>query len=591
MVYVPSVAPYGRVLLRTPDGVTLLGVHLVHLEEHLGTPARVVVQSAISWSFLIGDTSGLAVSWEDLRDAMRRWFDWKDLLVRSTAALAALGSSWQVACRTERVLTHLALSDSWPAEIDGWSELVLRSEAKGRTIAAVSEYGLLTLIADALRDPWVEASEPLAGDPSGRRLSRLVMIASDGPAAPEIVLASPSESNPYPSTRALVAAGRLCERDQVLAWLVRAHELYAELLPTECPDAERVFLTKRGCTISSWIKGVCGLVNLIEEGFQRDPTRRTVLDLGPSDDRPVNDALTVVAALSHDRDQFVARYRELQADPGEPSVMQPMREKPILQLDHREYLVLHDDFLLAAADDGIWYTINDALHQGPPRARFQTAFGAVLQKYVEKVINRAAAAAGDGSCVGLDTVDGEDRCDFAWRVGDYVMLAEVKRAPLRAADLTGRPELAEHVDKHLRPACSQLLSTWVALQRDGVSAVAERLGVKVGWRPKAYIPVIITHRPTFLWFGARMELVERAHFETPWRSAFGVGPVVWSLADLELLEAAAPHISLCRLAQAIVNDEPCTYANVPAYLASIKYNGVTVSEYVQRRQRDLLAHK
>jgi hypothetical protein len=587
MIYAQSAAAYGNVLLRMESGVARLGVALPELEKHLGTPERVTIQSAVSWNFVVGPAIDLRIAWPDLRKAMRRWFGWTDMLHQLAGALVALGSATNVSRDAESRLARLALADSWPASIDGWQELVQRAAAQRRSIAAVSELGLLLIVADALADPWGLAEEPLAPPESSTRLARLGMAASDGLASPEVVLSPPDAANPYSTTRVLVTAGRLCERDDALRWLVRAHEIYGELLTLSCPFVDRRFRASQGCSIRAWVTHVCGLVNLIEETVRRSPDTKPVLDFGPAETEG-DERIKIAAALSRDRVAFAERYRELGYCPDKPkALMQPIRERPLLRVDERQYLVLHDDFLLGAADDGIWYRINDSLSH-VERSNFHQEFGRVLECYAERVLRRCAASVSESVFAAVERRDGDKRCDFVWRVGDYLVLIEAKRAALTAEDLDGSPDLARRIDRDVGPACRQLLATHAAIHRDGLNAVAPSLSVPEGWQPRGFIPVIVTHRPVFLWFSSRRELVQRAGIDAQWQCSFAVAPVVWSLADLEVLEASAPTVSLQRLLQDILADHASTFANVPTYLASIGYTGVTASEYVDRRRHEIL---
>jgi len=217
--------------LQTPAGLIVPGVSFAKVAEQTAPSGRLIRQ-AMSFNALLGPSKHLAVDVQALKATVRRHFAWEEFVLRLTRTLADLRQSGPDAV-PRRGLTEAALADTWPAEIVNLPALLAYLTTAGRVPLAVSEQGLLALLVDALAEPWDSAREPLPQMPAYRRFARCAMLATEvldirDPRDGVLTLFAPD---------ALLGLGRIREFDLPQCALVRATELYVELLPQLFPCA------------------------------------------------------------------------------------------------------------------------------------------------------------------------------------------------------------------------------------------------------------------------------------------------------------------------------------------------------------------
>jgi hypothetical protein len=532
-----------RVELRTPSGMVVLGVALNELAKHFALSPAIVNQSCITWNFLVGPDSPLGIGSDAIHDEMRRSFSWHDLVLRCASALAALGASATATDRTQASFAEDALRDNWPAAVIDCHVFLERARRAGRPIITASELGLLWLLSNALEEPWDEALSPLAGTEAHRRFGRLAMMSSDGLNPPSHLVAGQTMAavatvTPFATARVLRGAGRLSERDDVVRFLVRAYELYVELVPTAFAEAGAIFERAASVAIDTWIIQVCGLVHLMEQECGIERRKLPVVDLGADGRR--HPARDVARILSRPREDYAALMMDCRRRAADQTLaLEPLRRFPLLRLSAERYVVLHDDFLLGAADDGIFYTVLDALE---PRKRmaFRVAVGNAVETYAFRCLNRVARDVPDSAVARVDTANGL-RCDFAMRLGNDLVLFETKRANLESKAIMGGTEADELYIEQFGKGCKQILQTKVAIDRDGLHRVAPTLELPIGWKPSRVIGVLLCHRPNFLWYSSFETLLKECKLTELWRDHLAGLPVIWSLSDLELLGSLSPR--------------------------------------------------
>lgn len=573
--------------LRRPDGLLVHGATQAKAMEAIAG-ADGFFRPALSWNEIAGPDA--AVDADGLHATVRRWFGWEELLQRATTALAAFGFSYSATVRAQRQLLELALADTWPFAIEDAPALLAVSRRTSTPGSTASERGLLWLIANAIDEPWTAAQEPLQGQEADRRFARLVMVATGMTTIPShlkpAAAARATGVASLPTTAALLSDGRLAERDVLIRWLVRAVELYDEMLPSVLPEANRAFEARNGMSVRTWIVKAMSLSNLVEQQIANGSLSRARFDLGPlsvEQERSPTVALMRIMAATQSKLQAMLRdARERATD--QTLAFEPIRRYPLLDLGENRYVVLHKDFIAAAADDGVWYVLNDAL--GP---RFGSAFGIILERYAERVLRRCASSSAHGlSRIPESRRKGVLRCDFAWRVGEDLILLDAKRSGLSSAHLMGDPEACTRLEEQVGHAFLQLLATHRSIRAGELDDVIEQLGVPRTWRPRHTIPVVITHRPVFVFFSSAETILSRLGVASDWDSEFTAMPVVWSLSDVELLEAALPEIDLTALIRAIASREPVTTCGMPPYLDSVGYTGPTASPYFDARRHEIL---
>jgi hypothetical protein len=471
--------------------------------------------------------------------------------------------------------------------------------------AVATEQGLLWLVANALEEPWTTALEPLVETSAQRRFARVAMIASGLTTIPRHLMPpipipgdraarradekdTSDRKTPFTTARTLLSIGRLVEYDDIVRWPVRAIELYGELLDELNPTYAQRFLSARGMDVRTWVIKVCSLANLIWKKIAEGEVCFPILDISSPGQNSGNPMIAVIRALATSQGSFENLMKACRRQARDPVLaFQPIRQFPILDLGADRYVVLHKDFLLAAADDGIWYALNDA---SPSPSRFGSDFGVALERYVGRILGRCAAASATAVArIPESGKAGVRRCDFAWRIGANLVLLDSKRTGLNAAHLMGGGELDDRLEQDLGGACEQFLSTKRSFEGGELADVLHVLGVPEGWRPHAYVPIAVTHRPVFMHFSSAQVLLERKQMTATWDREFSAWPTFWSIQDLELLEASVPHIDLAGLVGALLRREPATTGGVPPYLTWVGYTGMCTSEYYDRRRDELIA--
>ncbi len=575
----------GPVTLVGPSGIVTLGVPIGRLLRRLGAGGG-IYPVGLAWPEIVGCQAPIGM--EDIRAAVRRWFSHREILARASGALASFGFSYRATMEAQRGLLEQALADDWPVRIEQAPALVAAVRRAAAPAPCATEQGLLWLVADSLALPWGAAECPLPDVTRARRFARIALLTTgldDGALARERGKTATSERRaPLSTTMALLAPGRLVERDSPIRWVVRLIELYDELL--DLTEAERTAFTRStGVDLRTWIVKVCSLASFVESQIAAGAARTPLLPLRDVPDTPAAKALvTIVRKLARTSEEHrIAIARSAASAVDKRLGFQALRETPILDLGGGEYLVLHKDFLLASADDGVWYALAAAI--GPT---FGSRFGNALEAYVQRVLSRMAESAG-GQLAEVPSMNAEPRCDFALRIGDDLFLIDSKRSGLAAAHLMGDPSAIARLVDELGHGCKQLLSTACAIAAGALADVLSVLGVRPEWRPRRIIPVLVTHRPVFVVFSSGEDLVRSVGLIEKWQSTFGAMPSVWSLSDLELLEAAVPAIDVARLVTDFDSRLPAASAGVPEYLSNVDYRGLVASSYFDRRRHEILA--
>jgi len=577
--YVHSVPPLEFVTLRRPSGLITLGAPFAHALERLRAGDG-IYRAMFGWAELAGDEERIHA--QQVTDECRRSFAWEDIAARASRALAAGGFSYRAAIAAERQLTELALLDDWPAAIERVHDLLGAYRSTTTPAATSTLQGLLWLMAQAITNRWPQPAGRLGGQAAELRFARLAMIASslgpDGITAFRVrAPGSCAPERQLPTTMALLGAGRLAERDTVIRWVVRAVELYDELL--DVPDSARLgFATAKGVDIRTWIVKLCSLAALVEE------QGRVRFDLRAPPDMPTaRDVVSIARALSRSAEEHAQRLREgFVAAPNQMLAFQSFREKPLLDLGEDQFLLLHKDFMLAASDDGVWYTLSDLVGES-----FRTRFGQALEEYVARVLTRIAGARG-GALARVPPDPRAPRCDFALRLGDDLALIDAKRTGLNALQLMGDASAARRLHEELGRGCAQILSTKRDIDEGRLDEVLVALGKEPSWRPMRCFPLLVTHRPVFVVFSSAEHLVRSQGLAGEWETRLSAWPSVWALQDLELFEAAAADIDVEQLFSAAANREPIVTAGVSAYLTHVGYSGPVASPYYDARRREIL---
>lgn len=229
----------------------------------------------------------------------------------------------------------------------------------------------------------------------------------------------------------------------------------------------------------------------------------------------------------------------------------------------------------------------DALVSRREKGAFLSEFGTAVEMYTERVLRRCAAHVPHSIVTKIPESD-RRRCDFAWKVGDDLILLDSKRAGLSARMLTGDQAIVQRLDDDLGHGCSQILSVVDEANRDEWRDVAPGLDVEPGWRPRRIVGILVTHRPTYVWFRSATELLERADIVEQWRASFGAAtPMILSLSELELLEAALPQLSMADFVSRIAAHDVPALSGMHLYLNSIGYRGPSLSPYYPARAHEI----
>jgi hypothetical protein len=566
------------VLLQS-GGLLLPGATFAEVARE-SSPANATVRGALSFNRLLGPARHLWIDADGVKAAVRRYFAWEPFVEMVSRVLAQMRTVGPDA-GPRRFLTEASLADTWPAEILNSAALLRYLETRQRSSLSVSEQGLLALLVDALAAPWDVAQEVVAGERVVTRLARCAMIASEvldvrGEQDGAIALFAPD---------ALLGLGRIREVDLPRCALVRAHELYVELLPQYFEQSGEIFAGARGMSIASWIHGAMALaasgMNLVEQGGG------TRIDLRQAPPTPAMLRVRQVAhRLSRTREEFRDAYGPLLAQPINPGLaFLPLRETPLLRVDHERYISLHADFLQAASDDGVFFGILNALAR-TVAGGFLAAAGLAFEQYVLRVLQRCAAASATQVVRVPQNDRGRNRCDFAWRIGHDLLLLDAKRFGLGANLVMGDIRLAERMLDDVGHALQQFAETVEDMRTHGMPAVIPALA---GWMPQRVFAAAISHKPMYAWFDAADRITAMSELPRPWSEMFAARPAVWSISDLEQLEAALPVHPLERLLADLAQNHPITYLDLRTYLREIGWRGPHASEYYAARAREILA--
>lgn len=547
-------------------------------------PASVGFVGVLSWG-VIARGSDVLVTLDDFRAERRRSFTWREFMLRCASTLAAVrdaGPSSEI----HDNITRWALADDWPAAIKGWTELIEGWQNDGRAVLVASEQGVLSMLADALARPWEAASNRLRDGYADARFARLAMVAHDVYDATPHEPAAPTDA--YIS-QPLLGVGRLRERSNPLATLVRAHELYVELLPRWLPDAEALFEGARGVPLMEWLCDATLIANMCFQALKPGSGHAPVLDLRAGSAADVVRLRKVAHGMSLDSSGFMTELGRLgQKDVAPGLAFAPIRISPLLRDGENVWVVLHADFLMTAVEEGPWYTVADALRARSTAVagEFRTNFGEAFQEYVGRVLIRCSEAFQDAAVARIPEAEGQERSDFAWRVGGDLVLVEVKRASVASHVLMGAPGVAALLDKMAGKACSQLLTTREALA-EWLPGVASKLGVASDWVPRRAFGLVVHHRPLFMWFATGATVLRRCGVQAAWSRQFSAVPGFVDVAELELFEAAPGYLTRWLDAQSA--DHPIAYAGVRTFLSDAAYSGSGVARRVADKGAELLA--
>jgi hypothetical protein len=431
----------------------------------------------------------------------------------------------------EERVNRLALEDNWPAGIANWSVLMRAFADGGKRLTAVTEQGLLWLLADALADPWASAGATPAFD--DRRLLRLAMVAGGA-------MSNPIAAEAARSPEVLLPVGRLHHDDEALAVLVRSYELYCELLPSVFPRAIEAFEGSVGISVSQWIVDACRTFLATRKWLKMREDGGATLNLSPTQENLPPDYERIHATakrLSASRQEFRTAFAKAPQDSNRGLRFEPLRRWPLLTselIGEHLFVVLHLDFLLGAADDGVFYRVLDAL-DSVERDHFLEKFGLVYESYVESVLRRAVSGLPGCGFARLD--DGTERtrrrCDFAVRILDDLVLVDAKRCGVSAAMVEGRTDMRTRLDEQVAKAASQFIQTAKDVERGAVEALPTHLGVAEDWHPRRTFGLIVHHHPLFLWFESTRQVLQRQGLSTEWDRLFASAPIAWSTSELE----------------------------------------------------------
>jgi hypothetical protein len=584
-----------RVHLRTAGDVLLPGPTVRDLVARI-PPSSKLIQPSLSWNWLVGQHDHFRVTRDALRCALRAQFEWVNLIETTATILARIRRAHESGEHAN--ITISALSDDWPAAVDRPEVLVGALRTADRIAVSVSEQGLLAIIADALADPWDRPPSPVPENRRMRRLLKLAMIASevmDDRADREAVAHDTGGAETF-SAEILLGVGRLREWD-VLPALVRSMELYAEILPSIVPGALEAFERAKGVAVADWIADVCVLAQACFRELRPNGPHTASVDLATvRTDRDLSRVQRIARLLSRDQAAFRTRFSQISAaGVNRGLAFQPIRECPLLLVPNRGehfYVVLHADFLLAAADDGVYFAMHDALPSETERARFRTGFGIAFERYAERVLRRCNDVALDACFVTVVAGTSDDepkRCDFAWRFGDALVLIDAKRVGFSAAMLMGGEGIQKRYEDDLVRAFEQFLETADAIASRGVKSVLPDLDAPDGWEPRRTFGFVVHHRPIYLWFGSGAKLLRDAGLSERWARLFAASPRALSIGEIELLESALPSFPIKGYLDALEADHVDTYLGFDAFLQVRGWRGLVGSPYVERRGKEFLA--
>jgi hypothetical protein len=540
-------------LLTRHDGSFVRGGRLADFAKHVVLRDS-QLQSAFTWKSLAGRAG--AVSEGDVYAEMSRCFEWADLLTRCSQALAAVRnrpSFHDLALAPE---TAQALEDDWPLKpheagaVQEW----INSVAPRTTTA--TNAGFLAMMALALRAPWVRPRHILSEPKASRRFRRLAMACSD--------LAEPPErSGPFKTTRVLLDVYRTKVFDQSAARLVRAHRMYAERLAGASPEAQEAFSAGTGMTLRERIVGLCVLHEVLG--------RRTRMDF--RDASPDEDSILIQVA----RRLAVppSWYQSALAGRALHSTISCFRESPIVELSDGQYLVLHQDFLLTAADEGLVRLLRASL-DAASRKQLPNLQGDAFQSIVGEALRRCF---GEANVIDVPpaTKENEKRCDFAVVLGEDLLLLDSKLLTLGDPIIDGTDDVALLMPR-LRKGLRQVLNTAKAIRDGGED---NPLGRRNGnWRPRRYFGWLVIQPELPVLYGSRRNLVDLdPDLLRGWNLIMTGLPCLMPIASIERLEAAGQSY-VQTLLEFIACDDPRAGEGVQQMLRRLGYRGPDYSELI-----------
>jgi hypothetical protein len=528
---------------------------------------------ALSWN-LIAKGTGLTVDSDKVHLELRSSFAFSELVEWCMTGLHSLLRA-QLDPAFHSAMTLSALLDDWPAAIEDAEGLMRVLRSSGRAPIAVTELGLLSLLADALCDPWDEALQPLRMEYVENRLCRLAMMAAEVLSSAE--REEVGEGGSY-AAELIIASGRLRENDWAGSVLVRTHELYAELLPSFFAGT---LPEPHGISLSQWVKLATAIAVLKVDGPNPG------VDLSQLEEE-ASAARAVLTSLSAPVSRMTQRFRKLRADGMRFAPLYlPFREHPFLELSPNLFALVWGSFLLRGIDDRAYFDTLNALPEGQ-RSHFQKVFGQALEEYVWRILQRAREVAPGSQIHRIQRIDGvgeRKRCDFAWRIGEDLLLIESKRVGIPVGYLMGEEGLRQRLDEELGRAALQLLETAEEIAERGAGAVLE---AEHGWVPRRVFGWVVSHQPLFMWYSSGDAVLRRQGIEEGWKARFASKPAFLALGELEHLEAALPTLPIGRYLDALAVEHGSTEQGFNNYLAAIGWRGPIASPYYERRKNELM---
>jgi len=560
----PFLAMAPRVLLR--QGAILREAELRSVVEEVSIQRRGRTQPLLVWNeHLAGPLKDLYVTEEMARSQLRKDFSCVDVLRRAAVLLRLLRKK-DLKAPERLTLTRQAFADTWPAVIVDSDQFLASLAARGQFPAVVADQGLLRIELDALRDPWPEPESPLLGVAADARFARLAMVMS----------AFDDESSFKPgdyTAQILVSLARMREQGEAISALVRLHELYVEILPQHLPEADAWFLRTYGIGLRDWIETACVLAHGLTTGLGPE------VDTAQMEEVPgLQHVSPVLRSLSLDLEEM----RTALVGKRGAEALGVIRERPFLRLMDHRLLTLHPDFVLSAVDDVTYLRLSN--DSDPAIVGFAAVFGDVLEEYVGGILGRITSGLGPSASLARipERKGTRKRCDWAWRVGDALVLIDSKRVGLSPGAVVGDHRLRRKIDKELGSACEQFCETMEDIKTTGIGAVVPGLSLPApGWAPKRVVAWVIHHRPLGMWFNSPSQLLARTVGKDRWDSLFSGRPTFLTVAEAELLEARASQVNWDSLFAEFANEDPATFSGLDSYLYEKGYRGSPFSEFVR----------
>lgn len=551
----------GVFLLLQADGEHVFGRNYAELGR-LRTPPGQHLLTSFPWSSLAGDA--LMVNEKAVYTEMTRSFEWSDFMIRCAKALLELrGGFSKFAQLALSPQTTLALTDDWPLSLHFPTpadvQQGLHRIAPATSTATGS--GFLALMSLALRNPWMAGKCTLSEPKASQRFRRLGMICTD--------LADPPERvGPYKTARVMLDVFRTRVFEHGATRLVRAHRMYAELLPELHPEVCRVFEDCMGMGIHTWVLGLCMLHDILQH--------RTQIDIG--DGTEDFEILHAAKRLAVTPSWFQSALA------GRPlDTVTPFRESPILTLENGSYLILHQDYLLSAADEGVVARLQRGMNPSQ-KSRLNQVFGDIFQIIVKEALQRCFGACNVHD-VPTAKKKGGVRCDFAVVCGGDLLLVDAKRLLLGDRVIDG----IDNVDclaPVLQYGMEQIAQTASAMRDQGCGELVPSLGE---FNPRRFLGWLVVQPDLPFSYESRLNLVTSdPELEVLWKSVMTGSPCVVPIAGLDCLEAAGMQYMKMFLGH-IAHDNPLAGAGIPQFLSLEGYDGPQYSSDVTARYRKLIS--